>query len=216
MQHFTDVRLVTDDLHMFTDGLAQQGHPEIAVQVAEVGLLPESAAFLQTLARYIQTAQVRLKPAETLAYGYWLTQFQPGPAGRLEVWEYQADARAFVPGATLTLRYWRDQHALCQRLQATFTPPRHSQLAAISAGVLEGEPVEGVRYPSPAHMSGWWLTTDRYDGNIASLTTQHLHHVTAARPDLAQYLALPYGYRFAIQDREYVWFDRKVAAEPPM
>ena len=45
-------------------------------------------------------------------------------------------------------------------------------------------------------MSGWWLITEKYDGNIESLKHEHTYHVTAARPDLASFLALPYGFRF--------------------
>jgi len=45
-------------------------------------------------------------------------------------------------------------------------------------------------------MSGWWLITEKYDGNIESLNHEHTYHVTAARPDLASFLALPYGFRF--------------------
>jgi hypothetical protein len=79
--------------------------------------------------------------------------------------------------------------------------------------VLQGDVVQGVRYPSPEHMSGWWITTDRYDGDIRSLTQEHLYHLTAARPDLARYLALPFGFRFDQASGEDVWFDEQVARE---
>jgi hypothetical protein len=75
--------------------------------------------------------------------------------------------------------------------------------------------VQGIRYPSPDHMSGWWITTDRYDGNIKSLRYEHTYHVTAARPALAKYLALPDGFRFNFSAGEEVWFDEKVL-EPVM
>jgi hypothetical protein len=61
-------------------------------------------------------------------------------------------------------------------------------------------------------MSGWWITTDRYDGNVTSLKQEHLYHVTARRPDLAPYIALPYGFRFDFAAREDVWFDEGVLA----
>jgi hypothetical protein len=78
---------------------------------------------------------------------------------------------------------------------------------------LQGDAVQGVRYPSPEHMSGWWITTDRYDGDIRSLTQEHLYHLTAARPDLARCLALPFGFRFDQASGEDVWFDEQVARE---
>ena len=74
-----------------------------------------------------------------------------------------------------------------------------SQMVVISKGIYEGVvPVEGVRYASPKHMSGWWLTTDEYDGDINSLNTVHFKHVVEHRPELAIYMALPVGYRFLL------------------
>lgn len=96
-------------------------------------------------------------------------------------------------------------------------PPRPDQLVAISEGVLEGDHVEGVRYPSPEHMSGWYIFTDRYDGDIESMTLHHAHHITEARPDFAELLDLPHGCRFAPDEEsgEYTWwYDDEVASEP--
>jgi hypothetical protein len=90
--------------------------------------------------------------------------------------------------------------------------PKPDQLVVISDGVFEGDIVEGVRYPSPQHMSGRWLTTDRYNGDIKSLRTVHFHHVTESRPDLMGFLKLPFGYRFFSGD---AWFDQKVADSEP-
>lgn len=92
--------------------------------------------------------------------------------------------------------------------------PEPDQLVVISDGVYEGDVVEGVRYPSPILMSGWWLTTDRYDGDIKSLKTVHVRHICELRPDLSKFLGLPFGYRFFSGDGQ-TWFDEKVANSPP-
>ncbi len=106
-----------------------------------------------------------------------------------------------------------DQYEVCRRFRTHCMPPRSDQLVVISAGVVEGDAVEGVRYPSPEHMSGWWITTDRYDGDSKSLTLHHLHHLVEWRPDIAPYLALPFGFRFVLGEAEHVWFDEVVASE---
>ena len=59
-------------------------------------------------------------------------------------------------------------------------------------------------------MSGWWITTDLYNGDIQTLRREHTYHVTAGRPDLAKYLALPEGFRFNLSVAEEVWLDEKV------
>jgi hypothetical protein len=170
---------------------------------------------LRYVNEYLESSGTILKHGETLVYGYWLTKFIKAD-DLLEAWEYNADATEFVQGVTRTVSYWRDQHRTCGRLQAKFEPPRPDQLVVISAGVLEGDKdVQGVRYPSPEHMAGWWFTTSRFDGNTESLKTTHAYHVTAARPDLAHLIALPYGFRFDLSHGEDVWFDASVAAEEP-
>ena len=83
----------------------------------------------------------------------------------------------------------------------------------VDEGVFQGLPVQAVRYPSPEHMSGWWITTDAYNGDVSTLRREHTYHVTAARPDLAAYIALPYGFRFRVgDDNEEASFDNQVAA----
>jgi hypothetical protein len=67
-------------------------------------------------------------------------------------------------------------------------------MVAVSEGVFEGRDVEAMRYPAPEHMSGWWTTTDLYDGNVESIRTEHAYHLVEHRPELVQYLALPPGF----------------------
>jgi len=60
-------------------------------------------------------------------------------------------------------------------------------------------------------MTGWWLTTDLYDGDIKSMMVVHYYHVVFARQDIVKYLALPYGFRFHYTSgRGDVWFDGKI------
>ncbi len=109
----------------------------------------------------------------------------------------------------------KSQKECCEHYSAEFSPIVPTQLVTISKGIYEGVvPVEGVRYPSPSHMSGWWLTTDEYDGNLDSLVTVHFQHIIEKRPELALYMALPFGFRFILGgDSESVWFEQEVADE---
>lgn len=197
-----------DGLTMTTVGLCSEGGPEICATVDDISLSDECRQFILFVSAYIAEGH-QIQPGETLGYGYWITKATADDKGRLCFWEYTPDAVEYVPGVSKTLRYWRDQHRVCEKASSLFSPPSAEQLITISDGVFEGDDVQGVRYPSPAHMSGWWITTDRYDGNISSLRTVHAYHLTAKRPDLAPFLALAYGYRF-YSDNGEVRFDPKV------
>lgn len=194
-----------------TKGLLRDYHPEISIAVNDPTLYSESAAFLRHVIEYLHQTGNRLRNGETLRYGYWMTKFV-GDDRMLRVWEHNADVSSFVAGGDLTLSYWKAQQEVCTGSGSSFAPPRPDQLIVVSKGVLEGAPVQGVRYPSPEHMSGWWVTADDYDGRPETLQTHHCYHVTAARQDLASYLALDHGFRFGADGR--VWFDPEVAAEP--
>jgi len=186
------------------------GHPEMVVEINDSELIKEAEGFLRYVFDHATKCGARVLPRETMRYGYWITKFEHVGDDVLETWEYNSTATEFISGASLTLRFWKDQHALCNRFGADFEPPALDQLSVVSQGVFEGLPVQGVRYSSPDHMSGWWITTDQYDGNINSLKHEHTYHVTAVRPDLAKYLALPPGFRFDTSQGEDVWSDEQV------
>lgn len=196
-----------DNLILVTSGLRHMAGCEISASTSDPALVDECRSFLVFVADYIRNYGT-IRAGETLGYGCWITKAVAEGDDLLCFWEYNADAVEFVPGVTLTLRYWRDQHLACDQAASVFSPPRGDQLIVISEGVLEGEPVQGVRYPSPAHMSGWWITTDRYNGDVETLKTLHAYHLTARRPDLARYLALTYGFRFYSENGE-IRFDPK-------
>jgi hypothetical protein len=196
-----------------TEGLSTIGHPEILVEFGDSELMAEGKAFLRCISDYVRSG-AKLRAGETMSYGYWATKFaEAAEEDLLETWEYNAAATDFMKGAGLTLRYWKDQNATCNKYGAAFDPPKADQLSVISKGVLEGLPVQGVRYPAPDHMTGWWITTDQYDGDINSLMNEHSYHVTAARPELAKFFALPAGFRFDLSSFEDVWFEEEVARD---
>ena len=195
---------------MRTEGLSTMGHSEVLVEFDHLELIEEAERFLRYVSDYVLRCGTKLRPEETMRYGYWITEFRNSGENTLETWEYNAPATNLVKGVSLTLRYWTDQHSICKQYSANFEPPTLDQVSVVSKGVFEGLPVQGVRYPSDDQLSGWWITTDQYDGDINSLMNEHNYHITAARPDLAKYLALPAGFRFDLSSFEDVWFEEEV------
>lgn len=204
-----EISLINEGLNWQTVGLFNRFGYEVSVTVDNSLLLDESRHFIHFVGQYALAGN-KIQVGETLRYGYWLTRAEIDDRNRLVFWEYNPEATDFIFGVSNTVSYWRDQHQICQKVGAAFAPPRLDQLVVISDGVYEGDDVEGVRYPSPDHMSGWWLTTDRFNGDTSTLRTVHAHHVSARRSDLAKFLSLPFGYRFFSPESD-VWFDQKVA-----
>jgi hypothetical protein len=202
-----EIMLANDALTISTKGLISELGYEISATVDDIALANECRDFVIFVAKYVSKGN-KVKPEETLAYGYWLTKARYEISGRLSFWECAPDAREYVAGVSNTLRYWREQHQVCDAIGSVFSPPNAEQLITVSEGVFEGDDVQGVRYRSPSHMSGWWITTDRYNGALSSLKNVHAYHLTASRPDLTRFLALAVGYRF-YSDNGEVKFDPK-------
>jgi hypothetical protein len=192
-----------------TVGLAASQSNELVVRVTP-GLVDEARALLERTVAYALDSGRKLASGETMTVGSWLVRFTEVRQGTLALWEVDSGGDEFVAGVERTLTLWRDQNRVCAAVGAEFDPPLYDRMAIVSDGVLDGDPAEGVRYPSPDHMSGWWLTTDRFNGDPGTLGGEHVHRVCSARPDLGDYLALPPGWRFDTRSGS-AWFDQVVA-----
>jgi hypothetical protein len=207
------IHLACDGARVRTVGLAGGAQKDLVLPIVQERHRDLAHDLLRHMVEYARTAGRPLLAGETFAFGTSLLKFVGGEGDLLEVWENVRDAVEFAPGAGRALDAHAVQSEECRAPAAAFDPPAPHTRVVVSDGVFEDAPgLEGVRYPSPPHMSGWWLTTDRYDGNADSLRTEHLGHLTARRPDLVRYLALPFGYRFWGAPERHVRFDPEVAA----
>jgi hypothetical protein len=184
-----------------TEGLS----PEVMLRVDEESLLEAGEAVLR---RIVSDGRSEVD------VGYWIVRLVEHN-GLLEVCELEPGGRGYRLGASTTVRYWLDQHAECAERQSNFVPPAHDHVAAVSPGVFDGGPVEGVRYAPEGPLSGWWLMSNDYDLDTSSgIHPEHLFHVTDRRPDIARYLALEPGFCFS-QNSGRVWFDDAVLNPDP-
>lgn len=208
------LQVVLSGLVARTHGLTSHGLPELEVSVKDASLLPDAQRFLSNMGEALQQGTIHLHPGETVQCGYWIVKFDAKSPGLLSATEPNAENTEFVPGADLALSYRRDQKRVCREQGASFEPPNPLSLIACSDGLREGRsPIGGTRYRHSGKMSGWFLSTDLYDGTNNTVKLHHAYHVTAARPELVNYLALPPGYRFDHGESPKIWFDATLEAE---
>ena len=212
-----DVSFLQEGQTLRTQGLLRHGQAELRVVVPEPQQMGAHREILEYIIRYLETTGARITPGQTFVLGFWLLRLEAAADGVLDLWEVDEKWQTFRPGIATAFSFWCTQLDVCHQFQARFSPPLADNLVVVSEGVLEGvRPVEGVRYPSKSPMSGWWLTTDLYDGNVESLRTVHAHHLCESLRELAWFFALPFGYRFRLTaEGEDVWFDEGVAAQEP-
>lgn len=163
---------------------------------------------LKYLIDYVLDSKPKITPEQTISYHSWLLKFVKCSDSVLDMWEAEWKGSGFVQGVEYALQVTNEQEVECRKYGVAPSFPTFGQNIVISKGVYEGLGVDAVRHPSPEHMTGWWVTTDLYDGDTNSLMKVHFYHVAFSRPDLLKYFALPFGFRFYINESEKdIWFD---------
>lgn len=206
MKKYREVNIELDNHYFKTINLSQFIGYEVKLLNQENTL--DCIRFLEYLIDYCIDHKPVIKPDQTLAYHSWSVQLSKSADAYLTIKETSTDGNSYIEGINFSSKTIKEQEEICKKFNVNPVYPQFNQLIVISKGVFEGLDIEAVRYSSPDHMTGWWLTTELYDEDINSLITVHYYHVAFNRPDIIKYLALPYGFRFenSISDID-IWFD---------
>ena len=202
---YRDIKIEFTDTDIKTNGLKK--YQENELKVLNGGR--QKNEYLE-LIKYIIDHNVKILDQETISFNSWALKFVKTQEYFL-LWEAGIDGNGFKVGVEYALKITEEQKHQCKVNNVLAKFPNFSQNVVISKGVYEGLGVSAVRYPSPDHMCGWWITTDLYDGNIKSLMNVHFYHLAFTRPDLLKFMALPEGFRFYIENENAeVWYDEEV------
>ncbi len=166
-------------------------------------------SLVKYLVDYLIDGKSRVEDGDTISYGLWLLKFIVAE-NCYQVFELDDQFSEWVEGADNAVYYFEQQKNLCSEEGVSFNMPGFTQKIAISDGVLDEKEVQGIRYLEPEHMSGWYLTTSKYDGNINNMRVVPLQEIVVKRKDLLQFLALPAGYTFGITERNTCWIAKSL------
>jgi len=190
---------INDNIYVETKGLNSHLGKEIRIIIGSQHR-EDYIDIIKYIVDYIVTNRPTISESQSICYYSWLLQFRLMDKNYYDLYEINSDGSDFIRGCDTAISIIRNQSEICSHYKLPAQFPNFSQMIVISKGVYEGKDIEGIRYESPEHMSGWWLITDDYDNNIESLITVHYHHVIFQRPDILKYLALPFGYRFLMEN----------------
>ena len=210
-----------------TSGLASELGEELVLDVTRAGS-PEVLFAAKNLVRFL--AQYFLDLGKTPEEGDkvdWASSLlicRRAAPGVLTFDELEFDGETVAPGVSTCTTVWVQQSDVCHQFKSEFRPARFGQLVSLSPGALDDcAKIEGVRYPAPSHMSGWWLFADGYDGakdDFRSMVLTHVFEALQKQPRLAPVLGLDCGFAFrtgpaasASQLHPEVWFEQDVAAQ---
>ncbi|GAE64562.1 hypothetical protein H3Z85_03475 [Chryseobacterium indologenes] len=191
---------INDNIYVKTKGLASYIGKEIRV-IKGVNDQDDYVSIIKFFIDYIVENRPIISDKENIAYYSWLLQFRL-EENFYDIYEINSDGSEFNKGCDTAISIIRNQSEICAHYGLPTQFPNFNQMVVISKGVYEGKDIEAIRYESPENMSGWWLITDDYDDNIESLMTVHYHHVAFTRADILGYLAIPFGYRFLMENKK--------------
>ncbi|SFN92496.1 hypothetical protein SAMN05421594_4738 [Chryseobacterium oleae] len=196
---YKKIEISSNNIYVETKGLNSYLDKEIRVTIGNNQ--PENYIdVIKYIIDYIVDSKPIISENQNIGYYSWLLQIRLDENKYYDLYEANSEGSGFNKGCDTAISVVRNQSELCSHYGLAPQSPNFSQMIVISDGVYEGKDIEGIRYESPEHMSGWWLITDDYDDNIESLKTVHFHHVAFARPDILKYLGLPFGYRFLMEN----------------
>ena len=157
---------------------------------------------------FVINQRLELRSNETFALGCWILKFVGDSEDILNIFELDPNTQEYIEGAAFSSEVFSEQIQIGIDHNLYLDFPSVNSKIVYSDGVLEGLQTDGIRYPSPNHMSGWWLTTSLYNGNIETLKQIHLYDFAASRPDLLKFLALPFKCRFNVSaSHSAIWLD---------
>lgn len=204
--------LIELEKEFVTQGLTDLTGKEFSINKKSL-LKDDVEIIVNYIVKYVGEETKQIKDLETFGCGSWMIQFVFNGM-YIELHELKNVIKGinyYEFDLTQTIGFYKEQLSLCMDNKVEPVIPLIGQKISVSKEIYEGREVNGVRYNAPNHMTGWYLTSNSFDGDINSLVVDHLYHILKERPDLAKYLALPPGYRFYKDEKEEeAWFDESV------
>lgn len=166
---------------------------------------------LKYIIDYITEENAVITPNQTISFNSWILTFVRNDDNFLDIYERHPTTHELVSGCENSIEIMNSQIEICETYSSKLAFTKVNQNIVISDGVLDGRPVEAVKYEAPEHMSGWYITTDLYNDDINTLQQIQLPDLKLKRPELVKFLALDNGFRFVVDKENIeVWFDEEV------
>lgn len=201
MINYKEIIIISDSKYINTKGLNSYIKKEIRLEIGNYGPA-EYMEVIKYIIDYIIDSKPIISENQNIGYYSWLLQFRLDDDQYYDLYEANSDGSGFNKGCDTAISVVREQSEICWQQNLIPLFPTFNQSVVISDGVYEGKDVEGIRYDSPQDETGWYLITDDYNDDIKSLKVVHFYHVAFARPDILKYLAIPFGYRFLMDEGE--------------
>ena len=105
---------------------------------------------------------------------------------------------------------------ICKRLGLKPSKPKAGSKLGIALSTLGKQPINGLRHNSENGTSGWYIWCgEEYSDDEHFYSPLHVEHIEKHLPEILEYLSLPVGYRFLIDNKGYedIWYDASMVKD---
>ena len=105
----------------------------------------------------------------------------------------------------------RLNQTVCEWVGVEPVTPESGTKVGIALSTLGAEPINGVRHKPENGTNGWYFWCgEEVSSEEHFFSPLHVERIAEYLPQVQEYLCLPPGYRFLIDDNNYedVWFDQ--------
>jgi hypothetical protein len=107
---------------------------------------------------------------------------------------------------------------VCEWVKVAPMEPVPGSKLGLALQTLGAAPINGLRLAPTDTTNGWYIWCGKEMSREPDFFSPlHVEHIAEYLPAVAEYLALPPGYRFLIDGSNYedVWFDEQLLQEAP-
>ena len=104
----------------------------------------------------------------------------------------------------------RKQETVCEWIGAKPDRSTPDSIIGLAVDSLKNGIINGLRHPSKENTNGWFIWSGDYSDSEVFFKPVCIKHIdNYINIDLSEFLDLPAGYRFLIDEHNYedVWFD---------
>ncbi len=107
----------------------------------------------------------------------------------------------------------RGEQSVCRFVGVEPDRPKAKSKLGIALSTIGKTPINGFRHPKSDGANGWYIWCgEEFSIEEGFFSPLHIEHVAEYLPRVLEYLELPTGYRFLIDENGYedIWFDKEL------
>ena len=106
-----------------------------------------------------------------------------------------------------------ERRTVCERIKVKPEKPHPNSVVGLAIETIGQGVISGLRHPITYNSNGWYIWCGEYSNDkdfFSPVCIEHINDYLESR--ILEYLDLPPGYRFLIDEHEYedIWFDEKL------